>query len=71
MIHYSIYLEIMCCVFEGMISSGLFWGLLADIWGRKKLLVLGYLLDAFFVISSGFSQSFGVLFTYKFFGGFM
>lgn len=55
----------------GMIISAMLWGFLADTLGRKKLLVVGYFLDAIFVMCSGFSQSFEMLITFKFLGGFM
>lgn len=54
-----------------MISSAFVWGFLCDTLGRKKLLVIGFLLDAFFVIMSASSQSFTLLMIAKFLGGFM
>lgn len=54
-----------------MITSGLFWGFLADTLGRKKLLIIGYYLDAVMVLCSGLSQSFEMLASFKYFGGFM
>lgn len=54
-----------------MITSGLFWGYLADTLGRKKLLIIGYFLDGLLVLCSGLSQSFEMLATFKYFGGFM
>ncbi|CAH1996788.1 unnamed protein product [Acanthoscelides obtectus] len=55
--------------YAGMISSAFIWGYLCDTLGRKKLLVVGYLLDGLFVIISAFSQNFYVLITTKFLGG--
>ncbi|XP_060524318.1 uncharacterized protein LOC132700796 [Cylas formicarius] len=55
----------------GMISSGFIWGYLCDTLGRKKLLVVGFLLDALFVILGAASQNFAMLVTAKFFGGFI
>lgn len=56
---------------SGMITSGFVWGFLADTLGRKKLLVAGYFLDSFMVLCSAFSQTFEMLATFKFLGGFM
>ncbi|VEN47194.1 unnamed protein product [Callosobruchus maculatus] len=55
--------------YAGMISSAFIWGYLSDTLGRKKLLVIGYLLDALLVTISAFSQNFYVLITTKFLGG--
>lgn len=60
---------VFCCI--GMITSGLFWGFLADTLGRRKLLIIGYYLDAIVVLGSGLSQNFQMLATFKYFGGFM
>lgn len=57
--------------FVGMISSAFLWGFLSDTLGRKKLLVYGYLLDAFFNVLVAFSQSFLLIMIFKFIGGFM
>lgn len=57
--------------FLGMISSAFVWGFLIDTLGRKKLLVVGYLLDGIFVVASSFSQNFIFLIVFKFLGGFM
>lgn len=54
-----------------MISSALGWGFLADTLGRKKILVIGYLVDAIFVIIAGLSQTYGMLLSAKFFTGMM
>ncbi|CAH1373070.1 unnamed protein product [Tenebrio molitor] len=55
--------------FVGMVSSGFVWGFLCDTLGRRKLMVIGYLLDAVFVVMSSFSQNFTLLLIFKFFGG--
>lgn len=54
-----------------MITSGVVWGFLADTLGRKKLLVIGYFLDAAMVLCSAFSQTFEMLAIFKYLGGFM
>ncbi|XP_026473628.1 synaptic vesicle glycoprotein 2B-like, partial [Ctenocephalides felis] len=58
-------------VYVGMILSAFLWGYLADTLGRRKLMVLGYLLDAVCVFASAFSQSTTALMIAKFFGGFI
>jgi predicted MFS family arabinose efflux permease len=45
--------------------------IIADVLGRKKLLVYGYLLDGFFNILCGLSQSFVAIMIFKFITGFM
>lgn len=57
-------------VFAGMVSSAFIWGFLSDAFGRKKLMLAGFLLNGFFVIVSGLSQSFGLLLGAKFMDGF-
>ncbi|KAF2881074.1 hypothetical protein ILUMI_25095 [Ignelater luminosus] len=54
-----------------MISSAFIWGYLADTIGRKKLLVIGYLLDGFFVLLCGFSQHYTMLVVSKYMTGFI
>lgn len=57
--------------YAGMIASAIVWGYLADTLGRKKILVVGYLLDAVCVVCSSMSQNFLMLVIFKFFGGLM
>ncbi|KAL3279279.1 hypothetical protein HHI36_016787, partial [Cryptolaemus montrouzieri] len=57
--------------YVGMISSAFFWGYLCDTLGRKKILFIGYFLDALFVWVSSISQNFTVLMIMKYFGGFI
>lgn len=54
-----------------MLSSSMVWGFLSDTLGRKKLLVIGLLLAAFFTFLAGISQTFPMLMFSKFMGGFM
>ncbi|CAH1105289.1 unnamed protein product [Psylliodes chrysocephalus] len=61
------YLNSAC--YAGMITSSFIWGFLIDMFGRRKLMIFGYFLDATFVLLSGFSQSFTMLLICKFFGG--
>ncbi|XP_076252229.1 synaptic vesicle glycoprotein 2B-like isoform X1 [Rhynchophorus ferrugineus] len=58
-------------VYAGMISSALIWGFLFDVLGRKKLLIIGFLVDSVFVFLSAFSQSLGLLIVCKYFQGFI
>lgn len=55
----------------GMLSSSMVWGFLSDTLGRKKLLVIGLLLAAFFTFLAGISQTFPMLMFSKFMGGFI
>lgn len=55
----------------GMITSAFFWGFFSDTLGRKRLLVIGFALDALFSIIVGLSQNFTILLVAKLFSGFM
>ncbi|XP_018562422.1 synaptic vesicle glycoprotein 2B-like isoform X2 [Anoplophora glabripennis] len=57
--------------FAGMISSGFIWGYICDTIGRKKVMIIGYLLDGFFTLMASCSQNFAMLLIAKFFGGFI
>ncbi|KAG5672794.1 hypothetical protein PVAND_002887 [Polypedilum vanderplanki] len=57
--------------YGGMITSAVLWGFLSDVLGRKKLMVYGYLLDGFFNILCGLSQSFIAIMIFKFITGFI
>lgn len=54
-----------------MITSAFLWGFLADILGRKKLQVYGYLIDAVCNIGCALSQTFWMLLIFKYLSGFM
>ncbi|XP_050515583.1 synaptic vesicle glycoprotein 2B isoform X2 [Diabrotica virgifera virgifera] len=58
-------------IFAGMISGCFFWGFLLDVYGRQKLMTIGYLLAAGFNFLGSLSQSFDMLLFCKFFGGFI
>ncbi|XP_072397582.1 synaptic vesicle glycoprotein 2B-like isoform X2 [Diabrotica undecimpunctata] len=58
-------------VFAGMISGSFIWGFLLDVYGRQKLMMIGYLLGASFNFLGSLSQSFEMLLICKFFGGFI
>ncbi|KAH0955694.1 hypothetical protein HN011_001947, partial [Eciton burchellii] len=55
--------------YVGMVLSGFIWGYLADVKGRKKVILYGYLADGICNVLSGFSQNFGTLVFFKFLSG--
>uniref|UniRef100_A0A1Q3FPY0 Putative synaptic vesicle protein sv2 n=1 Tax=Culex tarsalis TaxID=7177 RepID=A0A1Q3FPY0_CULTA len=57
--------------YGGMITSAFFWGFLSDTYGRKRLLVYGFLLDATFNVLCATSQSVLAIMIFKFMGGFI
>ncbi|VEN33963.1 unnamed protein product [Callosobruchus maculatus] len=57
--------------FIGMVISGFFWGVLSDSFGRKKVLVYGYLLNACFAMLGAFATSTTLIIISKFLGGFI
>lgn len=57
--------------YVGMIASAFFWGFLSDTYGRKRLLVYGFLLDATFNVLCATSQSVVAIMIFKFMGGFI
>lgn len=54
-----------------MITSAVVWGYVADTKGRKRLLMLGYLLDGVCVVGAASSQNVVQLMIFKYFGGFV
>ncbi|XP_045483775.1 synaptic vesicle 2-related protein-like isoform X2 [Harmonia axyridis] len=58
-------------VYFGTITSAFFWGFLFDTFGRRKLLMIGYFMDAVIVIISAFSPNKHFLMFMKFLGGFI
>lgn len=64
-------MKIFCQFSEGMITAAIPWGYLADILGRRKLLVYGYLLDAVCVLMCSLTQNVWTLMVFKYLGGFM
>ncbi|XP_019884460.1 synaptic vesicle glycoprotein 2B [Camponotus floridanus] len=57
--------------YVGMMLSGFMWGYLADVKGRKKIILYGYLADGICNIFAGFSQNFETLVFFKFLSGFI
>ncbi|CAG9840030.1 unnamed protein product [Diabrotica balteata] len=57
--------------YAGMISSAFVWGFLCDTLGRRKLLIIGFLLDGLFLMIAALSQNFQLLMVAKFLGGFI
>lgn len=56
-------------IYVGMVLSGLIWGFLADVRGRKKIILYGYMADGICNVILGFSQNFGTLVFFKFISG--
>ncbi|XP_030746653.1 synaptic vesicle glycoprotein 2B-like [Sitophilus oryzae] len=57
--------------YAGMISSAIIWGFLFDVLGRKKLLVIGFLVDSIFVFTSALTQNIALLLVTKYLQGFI
>lgn len=57
-------------VYVGMVSSGFMWGYLADVRGRKSIIIYGYLADGICNFAAGFTQDFWTLVFFKFLSGF-
>ncbi|XP_018403059.1 PREDICTED: synaptic vesicle glycoprotein 2C-like [Cyphomyrmex costatus] len=56
-------------IYVGMLLSGFIWGYFADVKGRKKILIYGYMADGICNVLSGFSQNFETLLFFKFLSG--
>ncbi|KAL6266719.1 hypothetical protein P5V15_003555 [Pogonomyrmex californicus] len=56
-------------IYVGMVLSGFIWGFLADVKGRKKIIMYGYMADGICNVISGFSQNFEMLAVCKFLSG--
>ncbi|XP_014273402.1 synaptic vesicle glycoprotein 2C [Halyomorpha halys] len=57
--------------YAGMVVSGYIWGSLSDAFGRKNLMVIGFLSDFFLNIAAGLIKSLPVILFFKFMSGFM
>ncbi|XP_037955905.1 synaptic vesicle glycoprotein 2C-like [Teleopsis dalmanni] len=57
--------------YGGMVVSAMMWGFIGDKYGRKKLLIFGYLANMVCVFCSSLSQTFEMLAVFKFLGGFI
>ncbi|XP_014292692.1 synaptic vesicle 2-related protein-like [Halyomorpha halys] len=57
--------------YAGMILSGMLWGFLSDAFGRKKLLVFGFLLDALMNVLAGAFPILSLMILFKFLAGIM
>ncbi|XP_018343474.1 PREDICTED: LOW QUALITY PROTEIN: synaptic vesicle glycoprotein 2B-like [Trachymyrmex septentrionalis] len=55
--------------FAGMIITAFFWGCVTDIFGRKKIMLYGYLLTGLLSVAMCFSHKSWHLITFKFFDG--
>ncbi|XP_046815790.1 synaptic vesicle glycoprotein 2B-like [Vespa crabro] len=58
-------------IYVGMVTSALIWGYLADVKGRKSILIYGFMADGICNVLSGFSQNFATLVFFKFISGFI
>jgi len=56
-------------IISGMVLSGFIWGYLADVKGRKSVILYGYMADGICSILAGFSQNFETLVFFKFLSG--
>lgn len=56
-------------IYVGMVLSGFIWGFLADVTGRKKIILYGYMADGICNVLTGFSQNFETLVFFKFVSG--
>ncbi|KAF7285169.1 hypothetical protein GWI33_011708 [Rhynchophorus ferrugineus] len=57
--------------YGGMITSAVIWGFLFDVLGRKRLLVIGFLIDSIFVFTSSLTQNIALLLVTKYLQGFI
>nr|XP_024217201.1 synaptic vesicle 2-related protein-like [Halyomorpha halys] len=57
--------------FAGMMASGFLWGFISDALGRKKLLVLGFLLNGTLNILAGIFPILSLMIVFKFLTGFI
>ena len=55
----------------GMVTSAFIWGFIADVSGRRKILIYGFIFDGLCNIINGFSPNFAVLVFFKYLSGFM
>ncbi|XP_029664933.1 synaptic vesicle glycoprotein 2B-like isoform X2 [Formica exsecta] len=55
--------------FAGMISTAFFWGCMADMFGRKKLMFYGYLVTGLISLATCFAHTSWLLIIFKFLDG--
>ena len=67
----NVYLVIIIfkCYFEGMMIGGYIWGTLADIYGRRYVLLWSLTVNGIGGLSSSLSQSFPVFILLRFISG--
>ncbi|KAH8276474.1 hypothetical protein KR044_010875 [Drosophila immigrans] len=56
-------------IFIGMMVGAYFWGSIADSFGRKKILIVISFMNAFCIVASSFSQSYGYFMLFRFLNG--
>ncbi|XP_055682615.1 synaptic vesicle glycoprotein 2B-like [Lutzomyia longipalpis] len=57
-------------IFFGMVCGSVVWGVLSDLFGRQKVLVLSISMLGIVNIALGFSNTYTLMITFKFFSGF-
>lgn len=55
----------------GMITGAFVWGFLSDIYGRKRILVIAFVMDTVLTVTFALAQSFLIFLAVKLFSGFM
>lgn len=58
-------------IYAGMIGSAFLWGYLSDTYGRRKLLILGYILDSICGTAVSLGKNFWSILFFKFLSGFI
>lgn len=56
-------------IFIGMMAGAYFWGSIADSFGRKKILIVISFMNAFCIVASSFSQTYGFFMLFRFLNG--
>ncbi|XP_014277868.1 synaptic vesicle 2-related protein isoform X2 [Halyomorpha halys] len=57
--------------FAGMMISGFFWGSISDTFGRKKLMIIGFLLSGTLNVLAGVFPILSLMIVFKFLSGFI
>lgn len=65
------FLTVLFMVVSGMIGSAFLWGYLSDTYGRRKLLIVGFILDSFCSMAVSLGKNFWSILIFKFLSGFV
>ena len=57
-------------IVSGMIGSAFLWGYLSDTYGRRKLLIIGFILDSLCSMAVSLGKNFWSILILKFLSGF-